>query len=306
MDLDEPKEMSQGAVVPRRIEDWVRQASRFLLGGLCLVVIGFLGGLIIRNGVFWLLFALGAALLLLWLMERYGDSIHLGGSGRETRSFSSVAVKERPVSTLDEGQALARSETKGWGLTSVIGREDRIEWWHLLIADAQGRADVVFQDAQQFLAASRPPDVKLEAREVSSGLFRGLLGGRRPFLVVTNATRPNLKPFRMYINARDYGNNLQVSWYLMFKLGFWRKLLLLLTYVPGINFLLFPFILMHSMTQAKEAGMVDLDIFDLQDLTAYVTNTHHCLLEAVTKLMIELNQDPSKVDRKSRGFLGIS
>jgi len=41
-------------------------------------------------------------------------------------------------------------------------------------------------------------------------------------------------------------------------------------------------------------------------LRAYVTNAHHCLLEAVEKLMVDLNQDPAKIERKSRGFLGIS
>jgi hypothetical protein len=50
----------------------------------------------------------------------------------------------------------------------------------------------------------------------------------------------------------------------------------------------------------------DLDLFDQQDLRTYSTNAHHCLLKAVDKLMLDLNQDPSKIERKSRGFLGIS
>ena len=36
-----------------------------------------------------------------------------------------------------------------------------------------------------------------------------------------------------------------------------------------------------------------------------MTNAHHCLLVAVDEVMVSLNQDPSKLDRKSRGFLGI-
>jgi len=50
----------------------------------------------------------------------------------------------------------------------------------------------------------------------------------------------------------------------------------------------------------------DLNLFDKQDLTAYITDVHHSLMEAVEKLMLELKQDPSKIDRKARGFLGIS
>jgi hypothetical protein len=50
----------------------------------------------------------------------------------------------------------------------------------------------------------------------------------------------------------------------------------------------------------------ELNLFNKQDLTAYVTCVHHCLLEAVEKLMLGMDQDPSKIDRKTRGFLGIS
>ncbi|MCD6473249.1 hypothetical protein J7K55_09160 [Candidatus Aerophobetes bacterium] len=48
-----------------------------------------------------------------------------------------------------------------------------------------------------------------------------------------------------------------------------------------------------------------IDIFDQQDLRAYVTVTHHCLLKAVENLMKELGQDSSKIERKSKGFLEV-
>lgn len=55
-----------------------------------------------------------------------------------------------------------------------------------------------------------------------------------------------------------------------------------------------------------EGGVFDLDVFDQQDLNAYVSNAHHCLLEAVSAVMRESSQDLSLIERKSRGFLGIS
>jgi len=58
--------------------------------------------------------------------------------------------------------------------------------------------------------------------------------------------------------------------------------------------------------EREDKGDPNLDFFDEQDLRAYVTNAHKCLQKAVDKLMLEFNQDPSKIDRKSRGFLGIS
>ena len=54
---------------------------------------------------------------------------------------------------------------------------------------------------------------------------------------------------------------------------------------------------------AVEAGIFDRlfpDILVEEELNAYVTCIHHCLLEAVDELMRSLGQDPSKIDRKSR------
>lgn len=50
---------------------------------------------------------------------------------------------------------------------------------------------------------------------------------------------------------------------------------------------------------------MEVDIFDQQDLRAYVTVTHHCLLKAVESLMKDLGQDFSKIERKSKGFLEV-
>jgi hypothetical protein len=52
--------------------------------------------------------------------------------------------------------------------------------------------------------------------------------------------------------------------------------------------------------------LLDLDVFDQEDLRAYATNAHHCLLKAVENLMLSMEQDPSRIERRSRGILGIS
>mgnify|MGYP000604337642 CR=1 FL=1 len=99
-----------------------------------------------------------------------------------------------------------------------------------------------------------------------------------------------LNPYQIFIGARDYGENLDVSWYLTYRPSLLDALICLITL--GI---------ISRMRTPEE-----LDLFDLQDLTAYATNCHHSLLKAVENLMLSLNQDPSKIDRKTRGFLGIS
>ena len=61
-----------------------------------------------------------------------------------------------------------------------------------------------------------------------------------------------------------------------------------------------------AIATAGAAGvLMEVDIFDQQDLCAYVTVTHHCLLKAVENLMKDLGQDLSKIERKSKGFLEV-
>lgn len=188
----------------------------------------------------------------------------------------------------------------------ILGKEEVVEQWGILIAAGQGGADTIFEDTQRLIEESKAPDIQMERREVSPGFIRGVMGGRRDFLLVSNDTNSHLKPFRMYINARDYGDNLQVSWYVVHQPGFWRKVLGLLLLVPGLNFLVLPFFLLGRLTKARQAGLLDLDIFDQQDLIAYVTCAHHCLREAVENFMTGIDQDTSEIDWKSKGFLGIS
>ncbi len=123
----------------------------------------------------------------------------------------------------------------------------------------------------------------MERQKLAPGIIKGILGVKRDFFVVTPLDNPRLEPFKLFLNARDYGNNLDVSWYVTYKPGALR---------------------LRRLTAASIVG--GLDLFDQQDLRAYVTNAHHCLLKAVEKLMVGLNQDPSEIERKSRGFLGIS
>jgi len=173
---------------------------------------------------------------------------------------------------------------------AILKGRQVIDSWSVLISGAKGKAEDIFRDTEEFIKKSGAPNIQMKRRTVSPGIFKRLLGKKREFLVVTEKDSMKLKPFQMFINARDYGNNLDVCWYLTYRIGI--KQMLTALFVP--------------LAAAIQGILMKLDLFDQQDLRAYVTNAHHCLLEAVEKLMVSLNQDPSKIDRKSRGFLGIS
>ncbi len=93
----------------------------------------------------------------------------------------------------------------------------------------------------------------------------------------------SLGAFRTYVGARDYGTHLQVLWYLAMQPGSGNH--------PGMS---------------QRDRFIGLNVFDEQELRAYVGSAHDCVVMAVTELMLDLEQDPSRIDSHSRGFLGIS
>ncbi|MHB8174369.1 MAG: hypothetical protein ACYDFU_07935 [Nitrospirota bacterium] len=176
----------------------------------------------------------------------------------------------------------------GLGPDGVLRKEQVSDTWAALIENAQGNGDQLLQDTEEFITASKAPDIRMEYKEIAPGFVSGMIGKKRKFLIIIEHTF-RLKPYQIYMCARDYGNNLDVSWFLTYKPSLWQSIASLIPYVN---------IIPHNLS--------DLDLFDQQDLRAYTTNAHRCMQKAVDKLMLSLQQDPSKLERKSRGFLGIS
>ena len=172
---------------------------------------------------------------------------------------------------------------------ATLKKEEVIDNWSVLIENGNGRAEDIFRDTNSFILETKAPAIAIKREAISPSMLKGVLGRKRDFLTVIDKRNIRLKPYKIFINARDYGKNLDVSWYLTFKPELWKRILALVPFV--------------SIVPKK---LSDLDIFDQQDLRAYATNAHHCVIKAVEKLMLSLGQDPAKIDRRSRGFLGIS
>ena len=188
----------------------------------------------------------------------------------------------------------------------IVRKEQIVEEWAVLIQGGQRHSSEIIERSRGLIVTSRAPDVTMEEKEMAPGVIRGFLGNKRPFLVISNRSNGNLKTYEMYLNARNYGNNLQVAWYVIYRPGIAEVILRLSLLVPFLNLFVLPLYFVIRLSKARQAGILGLDIFDAQDLQAYVTNAHHCVLEAVDQLLLDLNRDPSKIERKSRGFLGIS
>jgi hypothetical protein len=177
---------------------------------------------------------------------------------------------------------------RGFMVRKVVLKDEKIlDSWSVLIEDAQGKGKDVYAQTSNFIQESRAPGVTSEIVVVRGIEKTGFFGrfGERDYLMVVNE---RLKDYRMYVGARDYGKNLNVSWYLTCEPGVLKAL------ASGI------------LTKDPRGLSYALGIFQQEELIAYTTAVHHSLLKSVETIMQSLNQDPSKIDRKSRGFLGIS
>ena len=169
----------------------------------------------------------------------------------------------------------------------VLKHHVKGDWGHF-IGEAQGKAEEIFENTKHFIKQSGVTSITAKRQELLPGYIRGMLGKRREFLVIKEK-HFRLKPYQVLVNAKDYGNNLDVVWYLTYRLSPIRALL---TIIPFVSFI--------------PKKIEELDLFDLQDLRAFNTVCHHAVLSAVEVLMKNLKQDTSKIDRSTRGFLGIS
>ena len=218
----------------------------------------------------WLLSGIGIPLLLVGLVL-----IALDVSGAALTAFGILLIGAAIISAIFAVQTLNQDQV--------------IDSWSALIEGGQGSSEQVFGETHGFIEASQAPNLTMVNRQIAPGFTAGLMGRTREFLVISENGNPKLGPYEMLLSCRDYGDNLDVNWYVTFRPGVWPAILSLLPFGREI-----------------QESWRELDLFDQQDLRAYTTNAHRCMLKAVDALMLSLAQDPSKIERRSRGFLGIS
>jgi len=180
-----------------------------------------------------------------------------------------------------------------------------IERWDSLVIKAQGQGDTVLINFRRLIDESNIPGVVVEQRKLAAGSIQGVLGGKRPFLVIRHTVNPHLKAFKMLINVREYGTNLHVSWFLVHQPSWWSTCMNFILTIPIISLLVFPFYFVARLIASREAGVLELNSFDEQDLRGYVTFIHHCLVDAVEGLNHDDEIDTSSLHQHSMGFLGI-
>jgi len=187
-----------------------------------------------------------------------------------------------------------------------LKEQEIIERWSVLISggEVHTKGKQVFRKTTENIQGVKTPKVDLFEQEVIPSFVRRLRGEGRTFLMAENKY---LKGYKMYIGAMPYGEQLFVSWYLTLEPSWLRRLL---AHLPNIVMLilmpvLFPLYL-YLIIKRKRVHPENMDIFDLQELSAYITTVHHALIDATEDICKDVDFDFTKVDTKTQGFLNIS
>jgi hypothetical protein len=155
--------------------------------------------------------------------------------------------------------------------------------WSMLMDGAAGRATELLNDIDLRLTDARiPGECSWEVEEVQNGgLFSTV---RREFLVIR---LEQFSDYRCYIGVRDYGTSLDVCRFLTVEPGFLKRQL------------------SGALTGGDRLLSTPKNILHEQDLRAWVTVVHHCVLNAVKALLKKLGDDPAGIHRETTGFLQV-
>ena len=159
--------------------------------------------------------------------------------------------------------------------------KDRIfDSWSSLVENGAGNQERIYSTTEGTLNNLNLPGVTWKRDQVSTALF----GTSRDFLIVELRT---LSEYKMFLCARDFGTNLDCAWYLTCKPGMFKKA-----------------ISRYAAGNANALSM-NLDVFNQQDLSAWVGSVHHAFLRSAKELMEELQQDITGMNTRSKGYLSV-
>ncbi len=165
----------------------------------------------------------------------------------------------------------------------TLKEESILNEWAMILDNAAGNSQAVFDDIQNRLKESKiPGNCTWAVEEVkSSGLFSKV---RREFLIIN---LEQFKDYHMYVSIRDYGVHLDCCRFLTVEPNFLKKWA------------------SEKLTGAADVLSAPKNILIHQDLRAWTTIVHHAVLESVEALMTKLGKDTAYLQRSSKGFMEI-
>jgi hypothetical protein len=143
-----------------------------------------------------------------------------------------------------------------------------------MIPNGSGQLNKIFDHIEEFLKTNEIPNITWKEEKS---------GGWDCIMVSHN----RIKDYHLYITARNYGTFLSVMWALTVEPGFFKKAFI--NYIPGVANVVFP----------------SLDFYAQQELEMCVAAVHEAVKDAVATVMVDLKQEFSKINTRSKGMVEV-
>ena len=105
-------------------------------------------------------------------------------------------------------------------MSVTLKDEKIIDRWSMIVEGGQGQAEQIYQDTENNVKELKVPGIDMEIVKVRPSWLKGLFGKEREYMMVTNEA---LGDYRMFIGARDFGDTLDISWFITCEPGFFKK-----------------------------------------------------------------------------------
>ena len=163
-----------------------------------------------------------------------------------------------------------------------LNNESVISEWSTMILNAAGHEEKLLEGVVGRITFAEMPKVYFNYSEVETGgIFAKM---KRRFLICENE---GFRDFRFFIGAFPYGKHLNACYYLGCS--------------PGILKGMFA----ESRTGSEKGFSMPTNILAQQELSAWQSVVHSCVLGAVDEVVGITDGDPAKIKRESRGFLQL-
>ncbi len=171
-----------------------------------------------------------------------------------------------------------------------IEKAEMVEKWFTSVIGASGMGEQVIEDFMKRVRDSGVPSITVALADLNTGLagrFAGFLKGvaahAHEFVELENKQMPG---YVIYAGARDYGNLLIISWFLVADE---RK----------VNYI------GRHVAKGLGGSLMRLTIFETEELSAFASVAHQALKEATEEMMKGKHLDFTTVNTHTSGILNL-
>lgn len=215
--------------------------------------------------------------------------------------------KQEEIEELQEGSETSPEGEKQGELrrTKLDKKWRTVSTSSTLVAGADGKRDALEALIKRNLKIVAVPNIKVEERMVSHAGIYEMFGGGRKQLVIRNT---KIKGYFLFVNVYDYGKQLHVSWYLMLRVNWLSRLLGMAEKNPVFYIPLLPVVFLAKILYHRARTTIPemMNMFETEELSAYLTTIQHAVSDAVSDVAKDLNLNSAKIGWQTRGFLSIA